>query len=150
MGVPIGIPCLPYLVFFRLDPKKAVRDHGTARRHACFLKASNGAGHRGSSSRGEQCGRIELARQAARPPRPAASPPSTQDTHSPSPGLGLTSSLATGRRDWDCGPCWVGGTGPGLGLQSLGFRGTGLGLGLQSHPVLRDWDFSPKPRTKYL
>ena len=44
-----------------------------------------------------------------------------QDTHSPSPGLGLTSSLASGRRDWDCGPCWVGGTGPGLGLQFLWF-----------------------------
>ena len=73
---------------------------------------------------------------------------STQDTHSPSPGLGLKSSLTTGRRDWDCGPCWVGGTGPGLGLQSLGFRGTGLGLGLQSHPVLRDWDCSLKPYTK--
>ncbi len=77
MGVPIGIPCLPYLAFFRLGPKKEVRD--TAR-HATpsglFLKASNGAGHRGSRSRGEQCGRSELARQAARPPRRSV-PPST-------------------------------------------------------------------------
>ena len=65
--------------FFPAGPEKSSEGHATPR-HATpsrlFLKASNGAGHRGSRSRGEQCGRSELARQAARPQRRSV-PPST-------------------------------------------------------------------------
>ena len=68
-------PVYPTWVF-RLGREKSSGGHLTSRRQTCFFKASNGAGHRGSRSRGEQCGRSELARQAARPPRRSV-PPST-------------------------------------------------------------------------